>query len=324
MAQGIEDKESRYWKGTRGSKNRVCTYDDNVKEAVLSLRRELPSRSAVAIHRHLTAALGTKCPSLTTIRRLLREAGLTKETSGRDKDYIKFEREHPDDLWQVDFKGKDHVRHLGWLHLLAFLDDCSRFVVAARWYASEREEQVLHLLKEALERHGLPKQILSDNGSQFKSSRGEANTTRYYRLLTYLGVQAIYHRPHHPQSKGKLERWFGFVQSSFVPEARLFVEQNPRLTLAGFNAYFQEWLTWYNYQHEHSSLDGAPPGKVYKESPRDSPRSLDIELDWGAWLEKVETRKVDKQGQISIDGRRYQLTPVMPAERSRYVGCQER
>lgn len=150
------DKESRYWKGTRNKRERAPRYGKDIREKVLDMRRELPSRSASTIHRFLKAELGDNCPSVQSIRRYLREAGLVKERRYRDKNYITFEREFPNDLWQVDFKGWDLVGHMGKLHLLAFMDDCSRFVVGARWYMSDRAENVIHLLKRALESHGLP------------------------------------------------------------------------------------------------------------------------------------------------------------------------
>jgi transposase len=40
----------------------------------------------------------------------------------RRKTYIRFQREHPDSLWQTD------IKYYGDRYLIAFLDDCSRYV----------------------------------------------------------------------------------------------------------------------------------------------------------------------------------------------------
>lgn len=148
---------------------------------------------------------------------------------------------------------------------------------------------------------------MSDNGSQFKNIKGDTNTTKYFRVLSLLGIHPIFHKPRHPEGKGKIERWFAFVDSSFMPDARLRVSRHPGFTVADFNRLFRDWLEWYNFQHEHSSLDGASPGKVYLEHPGRRYEPLGADVDWSSWTGRMETRMVDKQGSVSIEGRRYTL-----------------
>nr|MDO8115836.1 DDE-type integrase/transposase/recombinase [Candidatus Sigynarchaeota archaeon] len=300
------DKRSRYWMRTRFTRTRDRKYDDAVRNRIKELRQEVPTRPATTIHRLLQGELNVNSPSLQSVRRVLREEGLGRERTARRKNYIKFERSIPNDLWQIDFKGWNRIGHLGKLHLLAILDDMSRFVVAARWYVSSEEEHVLRILRTAFEQHGLPRQILSDNGSQFKSIIGE-NATRYYKILTMLGVEPIYHKPHHPETKGKLERWFGTVQTNFLPEGLHFVDTHPGATVEQFNQRFHEWLDWYNYKHVHYSLDGQAPGKLYVEHPKRFHRPLHVTIAWDKWVSGVMHRKVTKQGIISVDGKKYVL-----------------
>ena len=252
--------------------------------------------------------LGERCPSPETIRRILRELGLSKGSPRDRRGYTKFERDRPNDLWQIDFKGEDYFGPLGKLYLLAVLDDCSRFVVAARWYTTQEEAHVILLLRETFEHNGLPNEMVSDNGVQFKTLQGEP-ATRYCRLLALLGVRVIYHSPNHPQSKGKLERWFGTVMSSFVPEARLLVAKRPRLTLGEFDTQFGAWLEWYNTQHRHVSLGRRPPAKVYLEHPKRVDRALTVVVNWDAWVVAAEERTVSKQNVVSIGGKKYTLPP---------------
>ncbi len=302
------DKSSRYWVGTRYKKARPRTYGAETRDLVKQLKDEAPARSAVAIHASMKQRLGETCPSPETIRRILRELGLSKGSPRDRRGYIKFERERPNELWQIDFKGEDHFGPLGKLSLIAILDDCSRFVVAARWCANQEEAHVIALLREAFEHYGLPNEVVSDNGAQFKNFQGEP-ATRYCRLLALLGVRVIYHSPNHPQSKGKLERWFGTVMSSFVPEAKLLVATRPRLTLAEFNKQFGTWLEWYNTQHRHVSLGRRPPAKVYLEHPKRVDRALAVVVNWNAWVVAAEERTVSKQNVVSISGKKYTLPP---------------
>ncbi len=302
------DKSSRYLVGTRFKKTRPRTFGAETWDLVKQLKDEAPAQSAVAIHTSVKKHLGGKCASPETIRRILRDLGLSKGGPRDRKGYIKFERERPNELWQIDFKGGDYFGPLGKLSLLAILDDCSRFVVAARWCPTQEEAHVISLLREAFEHHGLPNEVVSDNGAQFKSLQGE-HATRYCRLLALLGVKGIYHSPNHPQSKGNLERWFGTVMSSFVPEARVLVATRPRLTLAEFNKRFGTWLEWYNTQHRYVSLGRRPPAKVYLEHPKRVDRALTVVINWDAWVVAAEERTVSKQNVVSIGGKKYTLPP---------------
>ncbi len=164
------------------------------------------------------------------------------------------------------------------------------------------------MLRDAFMQQGLPNEIVSDNAICFRAMQGEP-TTRYCRLLSLVGVRVIFHSPNHPQSKGKLERWFGTVMSSFVPDARHLVSKNPNLSLADFNKKFQEWVTWYNQRHRHLSLGRKPPAKIYVEHPSRIFRPMKAEINWDAWIVVMEDRKVNKQNIISIEGKKYTLPP---------------
>jgi transposase InsO family protein len=302
------DKTSRYWAGTRFKKARAPRFGADVRELAKNLKEELPARSAVTIHALMRKKLRRKCPSVETLRRILRSLGLSGRAPRDHKGYVKFERERPNELWQVDFKGEDYFGHLGKLSLLAILDDCSRLAIAARWCPSQAEAHVILLLREAFGRHGLPLEIVSDRGTQFCSTEGEA-TTRYARLLASLGVHAFCHGPHHPQTKGKLERWFATVMKAFVPDARHWVETHPNCTLADFNRKFATWVKWYNTRHRHSSLGRQTPAAVYRNHPRRIDRPLDVEVNWDAWIVAMFDRSVNKYNVFSFEGKKYQLPP---------------
>jgi len=302
-----KNKDSRYWSGQSNTRVRKRTFGDAFKCRIVTLHEELPSRSATTIHRMLREESGDKTPSVQTIRRYLRESGLSRAKSYRDKNYLVFEREAANDLWQIDFKGWDLVGFLGKLHLLAILDDRSRFIIGARWFMTDRDDHVLQLLRSSFEKHGLPNQILSDNGSQFKNPVGTTNNTRYARLMLALGVKPVYHRARHPQSKGKLERWFGFVDSSFMPDARKQVDEHPGFSVSDFNKLFDRWVDWYNNDHHHASLEGKTPAAVFSTDPRKVVRPLQADIDWNKWVLKQDVRKVTKQGLVRVNGNKFAL-----------------
>lgn len=301
-----KDKASRYWNNTRCTRVKQKRYGPDTIEKIRQLKVAVPARTAVTIHRLLKADIKESCPSKETIRRVLKNLGFSRDESPGRKSYVKFERDFPNELWHIDFKGYEFFDHLGKLYLLAIMDDRSRFIIASRWFTDQEGTTVLLLLREAFEKWGLPNEILSDNGTQFKNTVGEP-ATRYYRLLVRLDVKPVYHRPNHPQTKGKLERWFGTVMSSYFPDARALVASKPSMTLRELNDNFANWLEWYNTQHEHSSLDGKPPASIYLDHPKRLHRPLTITFNWDPWLAIVESRKVTKQDMISVDGTKYIL-----------------
>jgi transposase InsO family protein len=298
-----ENKESQYWKKTRGKRTRPKMYNDNIRDMIRQLKEQVPDRSAVTVHSMLQQKPDIVHPSLETVRRIIRELGLSKQGPRERKSYVKFVREFPNDLWQVDFKGDEYFGHLGKLYLLAIIDDCSRFVLAARWCVNQEETNVILALREAIVKHGLPNEVVSDHGAQFENVKGEPNT-RYHRLLVMLGVNAFPHHAHHPQTKGKLERWFGHVMTSFVPDAKYLVATNPSLTLQAFNEKFATWLEWYNSQHHHGSLGHQTPAKIYFEHPKRLYRPLEVPVNWDSWIATWAERKVSKQNVISICGKK--------------------
>lgn len=303
-----EDKESRYWKKTRGTRIRTKIYTDDVRAAIRVLKEQVPERSAITVHRLLQQQPGIEHPSLETVRRIIRNLGLSKHGTRDRKSYVKFVREFPNDLWQIDFKGEVYFGHLGKLHLLAIIDDCSRFILAARWCTNDEETNVIIMLREVIEKYGLPNETMSDHGTQFQNTKGEPNT-RYRRLLVMLGVNPFCHHAGHPQSKGKLERWFGTIITSFIPDAKYFVETHSNLSLQEFNVYFQAWLEWYNTQHQHSALGRKSPATIYFEHPNRLFRPLEVPVNWDSWIAIMAERKVSKQNVISIDGKKFILPP---------------
>ena len=294
-------------------RSRPRKYAAGVFTRMVALKEERPSRSAPTIAKLLREEFPGGHPSESTIRKYLSSKGYAFKKVLNRQGYIKFEREKPNELWQVDIAGIQTVGHLGRLYLIAILDDRSRYMVAAQYFTEQTGVNVLKVLRDAVMGFGRPNEVLADNGTQFRAAMKEYES-RFVNLLTTLGVKAIFARPHHPQSKGKLERWFGTVIESFLGEARAKVAASPAMTLAGFNGLFLEWVRWYNSQKAHRSLPGRqPPAAVYFAEPRVS-RPLEGLMDWNQWVNAYSQRKVTKYNTISFKTIPVALPPG-------YAGC---
>ena len=94
-------------------------------------------------------------------------------------------------------------------YLIAFIDDHSRLIPYGAFFFSEGVQCYLEALEQAILTRGLPRKLYVDNGSAFRSHHLELVTAS-------LGIALIHATPYTPQGKGKIERFFRTVRSSFL------------------------------------------------------------------------------------------------------------
>jgi transposase InsO family protein len=279
-------------KKTRPGRPRL--YQAPIFARALELKTEIPQRSAIIVRKILLKEFRPPVPAISTLRAFLHDHNPTSAGKAMHKGYVVFERAQPNDLWQVDIAGVQYYGPVGGVYLIALLDDCSRFIVAAQFYPDQQVKWVIDVIRQAVEKYGRPNQVLADNGAQFKGMvRGQEST--YELVLKDLGIEPIYARAHHPQTKGKLERWFGTVLRQFYPEALAHVNAHGGTNLTQLNQLLAEWVEWYNTQKSHRSLPGrtTPAGVFCEKQPRVY-RPLEAPVNWGRYLGHRTRRKVRK------------------------------
>ncbi|MDE3072711.1 MAG: transposase family protein, partial [Pseudomonadota bacterium] len=111
----------------------------------------------------------------------------------------------PNRVWGMDGTGKTDSD--GTLHfLLGIVDHCSRHCVTLEALADKRSVTVVRALCDAIEQHGKPKAIRTDNEAIFQS--------RLFK--TALGLLGIRHQTtelHCPWQNGRIERFFGTLKN---------------------------------------------------------------------------------------------------------------
>lgn len=271
--------------------------DDDTCGALLVLRKELPyvtiDRIIQEMNKRQLVAPGIML-SPSTVYRYLRRHGLMEKTSVVPKDRRKFEAELPNDLWQSDVMHGPYVIHDGKQHktyLIAIIDDHSRLVVHARFYLSENLKTYLTAIEDAFKRRGLPRKLYVDNGPAFRS-----------KLLEYitasLNIALIHARPYQPEGKGKIERWFKTIRTSFLPH-------NKYDTLSALNAALYDFLETY-HRKKHGSTGESPFSRFTSQLAciRMAPDNLTD------YFRTVARRKVAKDRSLSLNGKLYEA-PVM-------------
>jgi transposase InsO family protein len=188
-----------------------------------------------------------------TVRKLLRRQGhepVVARTRRRNKPpKVKhFERALPNELWQTDimtFMIKAQYR----AYLIGFMDDHSRFLVGWGLYRFQTAANVQEVFRAAIEKHGLPKEVLSDNGRQYYSWRGKSQFTE---LLHKLGIRHIRSRPYHPQTCGKIESfWRNVIQECLA--------KNPLSSFEEAQAKIGEYVEYYNFKRPHQGIENVTP-----------------------------------------------------------------
>jgi transposase len=241
---GLEDK--------RGGNNRKLTVKE--KNEIVAVKTKDVWRSARNIRDKLSLPVHSK-----TVRRVILKAGLGKQNKKQVKALQAFEYPTPNDLWQTDIMGKILFPNIGVLYLIATLDDHSRFCLSGRWFKKQNKINVFQIWYEALSRFGLPKAMLQDEGSQYKAKLrfGEADYQGYAKSL---GINLIWAK--RAQCKGKIERFWRFVQDDFVREV-LNVK-----TADEVNGAFKVWLAKYNYVFKSDYFGGVTRASRYQPSDR--------------------------------------------------------
>jgi len=161
----------------------------------------------------------------------------------------RFERAKPGQLWQTDLFCFTMKRQNRRLHLVAFMDDHSRFITGYALHGVASTEMVIEALRAALTAFGAPEELLTDNGPQYCTWRGRS---RFSKECERLGINQIVSRPRHPQTLGKIERFWGTLWRDFLQAAVFLDLEDARRRIGLF-------IDHYNFQRPHRSLDGLVP-----------------------------------------------------------------
>jgi len=124
--------------------------------------------------------------------------------------WVRYEREHSMSLWHADWKQLDTGEW--WI---AYMDDASRLIVGYSVFTDATAKNTILVLEQAIAKYGHPREILTDRGSQFYANEGERKEKGISQFEAYLAKKNIKHilsRVNHPQTNGKLERFYGVYE----------------------------------------------------------------------------------------------------------------
>ncbi len=164
--------------------------------------------------------------------------------------WVRYEREHSNSLWHTDWHEVKDPRWKGkWL--TCYEDDASRLITGFGVHETLTSEYSVSCLESAMKEHGKPASILSDHGTTFytmESERREKGMTEFERCLLKHKIRFILGRVNHPQTNGKIEKFFDIFESK----------------IKWFSS-IDEFMKWYNEVRPHGALDLKTPTQAYYE-----------------------------------------------------------
>jgi putative transposase len=256
-----------------------------------------------------------RLPSYSTVKRYMQAHGLVRrprlrpgarpgelraETRRQAREIRSYEATHVGALWHLDF-------HHGSLKVLTpsgqwqrpialgILDDHSRLCCHVQWYLSETAEDLVHGLSQAIQKRGLPRALLTDNGSAMVAEEVTEGLLR-------LGIVAERTLPYSPYQNGKQEAFWGTLEGRLMK----MLDGVKELTLELLNEATQAWVE-IEYNRAAHRETGSSPAARFAQGPdvlRTSPASESLRNAF-----RLETRRSQRQsdGTISLEGVRFEI-----------------
>jgi len=167
------------------------------------------------------------------IHRIMVQLGFAKPLNKqhkRKKNWIRYERRHSLTAVHIDW----YYDSDGEIWVFAVIDDASRKMLALLEVDSATTDWSIEGMLQAM-KHGKIKQCISDHGAQFIHNLG--GNSRFKEFLEKHNIEHILCKIKHPQSNGKVDKWFQIYKN----HRHAFVNK-------------EVFLTWYNEIRPHLSL----------------------------------------------------------------------
>jgi transposase InsO family protein len=291
-----------------------------LRQALLAQYAAHKSWSAKLHHDNLAALAETRSelrpvPSYTTVRRFLRAHGLskrrpltTRQTAGAlaatarldTREVRSYEAEYSNGLWHWDchFGSRKVLTSRGTWEtpvLFGVLDDHSRLACHLQWYLSEAAENIAHGLSQAMQKRGLPRAAMSDNGAAMTA-------TEISEGLARLAVLHQTTLPYSPYQNGKQETFWGQIEGRLMA----MLEGVDDLTLVKLNQATQAWVEYDYNRQRHSEIDDTPLARFLAGPTvtRTCPDAATLRLAFTR-TERRTLRKSD--GTVVIEARRFEV-----------------
>jgi transposase InsO family protein len=253
--------------------------------------------------------------SYSTVRRYMQTHGLLRQPrptpKGRPgearaaerrqrREIRSYEAEYVGSLWHLDFHhgSLKVLTHRGqWQRPIALgiLDDHSRLCCHLQWYLSETAEDLVHGLSQAIQKRGLPRALLTDNGPAMVAEEVTEGLLR-------LGIVHEKTLPYSPYQNGKQECFWATLEGRLMEMLGGVTE----LSLEFLNEATQAWVEIEYNRRAHRDISCSPVERFAQASDvlRTSPSSNALRE---AFRLQTSRRQRTSDGTISLEGVRFEV-----------------
>lgn len=231
---------------TRSDCNSSRKLSLEIQEEIKRYKSDYPHISGTLIYHKLIdeGFINPNDISLGTILKFIRDNKvLFNEAENIDR--RAFVMEHSNDCWQADTSHGPYLTINGkkvLTYLIAIIDDASRKIVGAKFFFNDNSINLQEVMKSSVKKFGVPKKLFVDNGSTYKNDQ-------FNIICASLGLVLIHARPYSGASKGKVERFFHTMKSTWMRG----LNWDDISSIEELNTLLDEFISTYNSK-EHSSL----------------------------------------------------------------------
>jgi transposase InsO family protein len=279
------------------------------EKLILNIRKQYPAIGAVKLRKILLNEGETDLPCNSTVNAIFKRNGcISKEASEAATPYQRFEKEYPNEMLQLDFKGHFEMKNGQRCHPLAIIDDATRMNLCLDPLLSETFEEVKHSLLKMFYEYGLPFSVLCDNGNPWGTAQS-TGYTQFEVFLMDLGILTLHGRIRHPQTQGKEERFNQSLKHELLKYTQI-------IDIADAIRKFHEYRCFYNNKRPHFALDLDVPAKRYEKSEKKMPDRIE---EW-EYPQGYEIRKIKSSGYLTYGGQGYFLSEALGGK---FIGIRE-
>ena len=281
-----------------------------IEAEICEIRRLHPGWGPRRIEHELARAGIEPVPSRSAIYRCLRRHGLVelRRRRKRREEFRRWQRDRPMQLWQMDVMGGVMLDDATELKVVTGVDDHSRFCVAAGLVRRATSKAVCAVLARSLTTHGIPDEILTDNGKVFTGRFGpQPVEVLFDRICRENGISHRHTAVRSPTTTGKIERFHQSLRKEFLAD-RTFA------SLDQAQGALDAWVSDYNTVRPHQALEMATPADRFRLAPLAKDQAsipVDAAEDLpGQWV----LRRVGSNGVASVDNQQFSVSNAFKGE----------
>ena len=237
----------------RQDRGQFRTLTPQLASLIERLKREKPHHTGTSLLRELALYSGQDAPALSaaTLYRFLKQRGLSAKQLLAPQAHKTFKAEVANQIWQADMLVGPWVQRPSGgriqVFLHATLDDASRVIPHAQFYASQGLDACLDCLQHAMADRGVPLRLYIDKAKIYRS-------LQLARIPDSLGILIIHPDPYQCEGRGKIERCFRTLREQFLAN----LDPENLLSLDELNDRLRVWIDNAYHCTEHSVLGTTP------------------------------------------------------------------